>query len=84
MQAALAAPGDLDASLTGPAQRITTLGPSGSYGEANAVILQGHKVLAEARPRRRNRVFAYIRAEAMPRLAARAPSSAREWMPSFR
>jgi uncharacterized delta-60 repeat protein len=43
---ALAAPGDLDHTFNGSGQRITTLGPAGSFAEAHAVVMQGRKIVA--------------------------------------
>jgi uncharacterized delta-60 repeat protein len=42
---ASAAPGDLDKPFNGTGQRITTLGPNGSFAEAHVVIHQGEKIL---------------------------------------
>jgi len=46
MPSAIAAPGDLDHSFNGTGQRSTVLGPSGTFDEAHAVVMQGQKIVA--------------------------------------
>ena len=42
---ALAAPGDLDHTFNGSGQRITTLGPGGTFAEAHDVAMQAQKIV---------------------------------------
>jgi uncharacterized delta-60 repeat protein len=46
MPPALAAPGNLDHSFNGSGQRITTLGPTGSFAEAHAVAVRDGRIVA--------------------------------------